>query len=681
MNVMKTFFTFIVLMSSLGGFAQNMGDGFEMLEQGNNEEAVSFFEDVLIEFPSNKTAQLCYARAVGLSGDPAKAKSLFEDMLAEYSTDFEIKLNYAESLLWNQEYRAAVSYYMNLVKEQPLNFTALLGLANSHFNVKEFDEALRYVGKALEVTPNQSNALISQKYMRLGKASQLISELQFSPAMELLDLILASFPNDADAQNTKINAYLIQNDLESAENGYLQLKDSISSLTGLALIEHKRFNDKKALEFARLAKEKIKNETKAAKKEIALERFVQALIWNGNYNEAEKQLQLLDVVYPNQDFVTRLQATFGMYTGQLKKSLSAYQVLLAKDSTSFDGNLGIANAYRAKGDLTSALLFARKTLTHYPNQKDALQLIATIENSLSPTVETVLSYTKDNGENEALSVQAHAMLPWSERFSTTFHYGYRTTENKISKEMAYNTNASFGANYRIVNNTWIHGKIGFLKANTPTNDYSDVNGSVFIKSRPLPLQYLAIGVKRELQNFNAALIEEKIFMNSLEVNYNMGTRFGLGWYTSYMFTNQTDDNQRNLLFTSLYYNFTKRPLFKAGLNYQYLGFKDQMPELYFSPSKYQAAELFASLEGTSKKWDYAADVAGGFQFVENREGTTLFRINGKVNYAISPRFQIGVYGKYSTIASETATGFEFTEVGFKLRWQVTKKPLFRIKSK
>ena len=678
---MKTFFTFIVLIASFGGYAQNMNVGFEMLEQGNNKEAVSFFEEVLIEYPSNKTAQLCYARALGLSGEPTEAKFLFEGMLKEYPTDFEIKLNYAESLLWNQEYSAAISYYTLLVEEQPLNFTALLGLANSHFNVKEFDEALIYVAKALEVTPNQNNALVSQKYMRLGKASQLISDLKFDTAIELLDLILVSFPNDVDAQNTKINAFLIQNDLAAAEKGYLQLNDSIAILTGLSLIEHKRFDDKKALKFAKQATTLIKDETKTTKKIVALERFVQALVWNGNFNEAEKQLEQLDKAYPNQDFVTRLHANFGMYTGQLKKSLNAYKSILAKDSTSFDGNLGIANAYRAKGDLTSALHFAKKTLTFYPNQKDAVQLIATIENSLSPTVETVLSYTKDNGENEALSVQAHAMLPWSERFSTSFHYGYRTTENGISKEMAYNTNASFGANYRIVNNTWIHGKLGFLKANTPTNDYSDVSGSLFIKSRPLPLQYLAIGVKRELQNFNAALIEEKIFMNSLEVNYNMGTRFGLGWYTGYTFTNQTDGNQRNLLFTSLYYNFTKRPLLKAGLNYQYLGFKEQVPELYFSPSKYQAIELFASIEGKSKKWDYAADVAGGFQFVETMEGTTLFRINGKVNYAISPRLLVGAYGKYSTIASETATGFEFTEIGFKLRWQITKKPIFRIKSK
>jgi len=678
---MKIVFTLVLVITSFWSTAQNMSSGFALLEQGKNQEAMSFFEVVLKDFPSNKTARLCYARAVGLSGKPNEAKSLFETLLKEYPSDFELKLNYAESLLWNKEYNEALTYYTLLVEEQPLNFTALLGLANSQFNVKAFDDALINVAIALEVTPNQNNALVSQKYIRLGKASKLIAALEFETAIELLDLILVTFPNDSDAQNTKINTFLIQDNLESAEKVYLQLKDSITLLTGLSLIEHKRFDNKKALNFARQATSQINKETPTNLKELALERFVQALIWNGKFKKAERQLKILDTTYPNQDFLIRLQANFGMYTGRLKESLTAYKTLLLKDSTSFDGNLGIANAYRAKGDLTSAMHFAKKTLAYYPNQKDAVQLVATIENSLSPSVETVMSYTVDNGKNEAFSMQAHTTISWKERFSTSFHCGYRTTENQISKEMAYNTNASFGANYRIINNTWIHGKLGFLKANTPTNDYTDVNGSVFIKSRPLPLQYLAIGYKRELQNFNAALIEEKIFMNSLEVNYNIGTRYGLGWYTGYTFTNQTDGNTRNLLFTSLYYNFSKRPIFKAGLNYQYLGFKNRIPELYFSPSKYQAVELFASLEGSSKKWNYAADVAGGFQFVEEMTGTSLFRINAKANYNISPRLLIGVYGKYSTIASETATGFEFTEAGFKLRWQIVKNPIFRIKSK
>ena len=146
----------------------------------------------------------------------------------------------------------------------------------------------------------------------------------------------------------------------------------------------------------------------------------------------------------------------------------------------------------------------------------------------------------------------------------------------------------------------------------------------------------------------------------------MGTNINLGWYTGLMHTQQTDGNSRNLLFSSLYYTFTKSPVLKGGINYQYLSFANQVPTLYFSPSKYQAAELFLDLTGTSGKWSYAANAAGGVQRVANDKATTLFRLEGKLNYILSNRFQAGAYGKYSNIASATAVGFEFMEVGVKV---------------
>jgi hypothetical protein len=366
-----------------------------------------------------------------------------------------------------------------------------------------------------------------------------------------------------------------------------------------------------------------------------------------------------------------------MYTGKFSKSIQVYKDLLAKDSTSFDGNLGIANAYRALGDLKSAHKYATKTLQFYPNQKDALSLIAILEKSMAPVSINTISYAIDNGNNEAISIASRIEIPISANTKGVLGYNYRTTENLDNRTMAYNTNITFGLKHRIINNTWLEGSLGFLKANAETNSYSDVNGSLFVSSRPFPKQYLKVGYGRELQNFNATLIDEKIFMNNFMVNYNMGTNFGLGWYTGYTYTYQTDDNIRNLLFTSLYYQITDRPLIKGGFNYQFLGFKEQVPELYFSPSKYQAVEIFFDLSGRSGKWNYSLNGAGGFQFVDDEKATSLYRFEAKASYEVSGRLLISAYSKYSNIASETATGFQFTEVGLSLRWQFLKAPLFR----
>ena len=39
-----------------------------------------------------------------------------------------------------------------------------------------------------------------------------------------------------------------------------------------------------------------------------------------------------------------------------------------------------------------------------------------------------------------------------------------------------------------------------------------------------------------------------------------------------------------------------RPL-KVGVNYQYIAFKEQVPDIYFSPEQYHAIEVFADIRG------------------------------------------------------------------------------------
>ena len=87
-------------------FAQEMdiNNGFLLLEKGDFEEAETFFYDYLKVDPENKTAKLCYGRAVGLSGEPAKANAMFNALLKEYPGDFEIQINYNESFLWDKKY-------------------------------------------------------------------------------------------------------------------------------------------------------------------------------------------------------------------------------------------------------------------------------------------------------------------------------------------------------------------------------------------------------------------------------------------------------------------------------------------------------------------------------------------------------------------------------------------------
>ena len=61
---------------------------------------------------------------------------------------------------------------------------------------------------------------------------------------------------------------------------------------------------------------------------------------------------------------------------------------------------------------------------------------------------------------------------------------------------------------------------------------------------------------------------------------------------------------------------------------------------------------------------------------EDDDKTAIFRAEASVQRQFSKRFSLNIYGKYSNIASATAAGFEFTEIGVKAKWLFLKKPLF-----
>ena len=93
------------------------------------------------------------------------------------------------------------------------------------------------------------------------------------------------------------------------------------------------------------------------------ERYIQALLWNQKYKLARAQIKRLKSKFPDENRVFSLEATYGMYTSNFGISLDRYQSILKKETSSFDGNLGIANAYRASGNDMKAYEYAFATHT------------------------------------------------------------------------------------------------------------------------------------------------------------------------------------------------------------------------------------------------------------------------------------------------------------------------------
>jgi len=671
----------LCLFALLGRAQESLENGFAHLENGRFQQAETFFKDYLDTDPENKTAQICYGRAVGLNGAPQKAQALFGGLLETYPQDFEIAVNYNESLLWAGNYETALPLYEKLVADYPDRFPAVLGYANTLSNLKEYESALHWINKAITLATDNGSAKISRKYIKLGYANQFVNAQDYEQGKTLLQEVFTDFPDDKDALLNLANLYLITQQVDSAKATYSRYattpKDSVTALNGMALAEHIGENEKAALQIAETARAQVARLYDLELTERTYERYVQTLIWNRKFGKARKQIDSLAQVYPDRNWILALKATLGLYTGDAKTSEQNYNAILAKDSTSFDGNLGKANALLASDKILPAYKAAFQTLAIYEDQKDALGFVEKLNLLYTPSIEEHAAYTFDNGNNVAFYTNTTADVPLSTQFRTRVSYGYRTTENTVSGNTADSHVVLAGLNYKLFPKIHLKTVVGFNNSRFMADTYTQPILEAKLQLQPLKLQNLTLGYQREVQNFNADLIEREIVQNHYGLNYNLGTNFNLGWYTQLMHTEQSDANTRDLLFTSLYYSLFRKPAVKLGINYQYLTFREQLPSIYFSPERYQAVEIFGEIRGKlSEKTRYTASMATGFQKVEEDPHMSIFRAEAGLQHQFSKKLSADLYGKYSNSASATAAGFEFTEIGFKLKWLLTKKPVF-----
>jgi tetratricopeptide (TPR) repeat protein len=688
---LKYFSSWLFFFISLNIISQEMKEGFNYLETGKYKKAEFFFKEVLKMYPKNKTARLCYGRAVGLLGESGKAIQLFTSLLQDYPSDFEVKLNYAESLLWNTNFLKAKKYYEKLIKENSTSFSALLGYANTLSNLKEFTNALIYVDKALTVLPRNQNALVSKKYIRLGLANEKVSNQKYDVAERILKENFTSFKDDKETLLNLANLYLITKQIDKAIKIYEVIgenpENKLTSLNEISLAHHLNGDNKTALSFSKKAFESLDNITLEKVKNKTIERYIQALIWNKKYALAELAIsKLLNKNKNPENWMLALNATLNIYKSNFKKSLDDYNLILKKDSASFEGNLGKANTLKASGDYNNAYKSAENTLTYHENQRDAMNFIKELDLSFTPFVETKVSYSYDNGNNEANVYNVNSEIPFSTKFKILANYQYRITSNNVTNLQAVSNNLLLGASYQFSNNLTLKGSLGVVSSDSETKKYNQLLSDISIHMKPFKLQNLELGYKRDIQNFNAELLDREIVQNNLILNYSVNTNFNLGWFTQYYYTFQSDENTRNLLFTSLYYQLLEKPSLKVGINYQNISFKNQVPTIYFSPNKFNALELFIDLvkdesAAKNKELFYGLTAAAGFQFIEGGDKQSTYRVQAKLGYKFSDRSLINIYGLQSNIASAVAsanaTSFTFTEFGLRFKWILFRDPIFK----
>lgn len=667
------------------GFTQvNMQEGFSMLEKGAFADAKIYFEDVLKNEPNNKTAKICYARALGLSGEKEESLVEFKHLQTHYPGDFEILLNLAESFMWNERYGEAAQLYNELIGIQPDNFVANLGYANANAALKNNNTALEYIDKSLSVDPKNSNAIISKKYILLAISSEYREKLSYDTSMMHLDTILSTHPDDREALLNKAVNYLWMDKPHKANKIYQELTEKdiepLEGNIGLSytnVLLHQKNQAKNFAEIAMLLAENP-NVTEANKIRAGVN-MVNALGFDRKYSQAHDMIDTLMLTY-GEDHKDLILARGRMYVwdNETQKGLKYYNFLDSTYAPSFEVKMGLAEAMRGEKKFKEAVAYIDQALEIVPNQPDALRLREVVKDEYRPKLTLDYMYAQDVGENFAYVSQVKFEVGDNGRFRSFVHFTNRRLETISDADAAQINSLAIGTKFQA------NKKLSFFAQMIPYQS-SDGDGSTIgeeillntgVQYEINKSQTAGYSFSQEIHNYNAALLRANITMSHHTFFYHIRTPYKIGLYTQLISTTQTDDNLRNLLYASLYYNLAEIPYIKFGVNYNVMTHREQFPNLYFSPDYFQNIEGFVNINNIERRKNkiiYDLTIALGRQTTRETPSEFTRRVDAKLGYRFNESSYILGYYRHSNASQATVTGFSYTAVGVQVVYTFGRK--------
>jgi len=174
-----------------------MQEGYELLDAGQYSEAELFFEKVLLLDSENKTANICYNRALGLGGGSHLALTNFLVLEQKFIGDKEILYNIAEAYMWVDNFDAAANIYEQLIGKEPESFLAHYGYANAQAAMFSMEVARTHITIAIKLKPDDEQAKLSLLNILLSSAHQAYTRGRMKVAKGYLTELSVIAPEDA----------------------------------------------------------------------------------------------------------------------------------------------------------------------------------------------------------------------------------------------------------------------------------------------------------------------------------------------------------------------------------------------------------------------------------------------------------------------------------------------------
>ncbi len=651
-----------------------MDEGFKYLEMGQLKEAENFFEAYLEDAPQNRTANICYARAIGLQGRAVDSEKIFDSLDQSHPDDYEIGLNLAECYMWQKRYSTAKQKYQALLRNDPRNFVANLGYSNALSALKYYRLSKLSIDRTLEISPDNPSAKISKKYIYLAYADSLRTSADYTNAELVLNQLNSEYPLDRDVPLNRAVLYLTSDQGKKAQNVYQEMADAhiddVEANLGLSYTSILLGRRKDALVYARLAEDALPAESDIQLKQRVGLSMVDALAFNKEWDENQGMIDSLKVSYGATKSLELADARRFVWKGQLQEGVRRYEALKLKDNSDPMVYLGLAETFNAQGLTYEANENSQWALKLMGKNPDALRLNQRIKDGRKAKFSLNMFNAEDSGENQTSFIGGTYHFPMYNNFRPYATLSYRRAHFGVLNTSSFLTQFGAGLIYQINHRFHIDGSIGksFSSPNPEDSDNNNI-ADFLLGTRVNEKLSFDLFFKRELHTYTVDLIANNIAMNHFGLNLNLVFPNGIGLYAQLMKTTQTDDNKRNLIFTSLYYNLKEQPSVKIGANFSQLSYDFDRGALYFSPDVFRSLEAFAEMQNVyveRDRWLYKFFIAFGRQNIEVQESQLTRRIELELGRRFNRRSNLMMYYNYSNAAQSTITGFSFNMFGLRL---------------
>ncbi len=310
-----------------------------LISQGKQDEALKLLNTALSQNPEDKeghslrAALLVTMRGADKSSESKQGIQEFQALVAKNPDDLSLKLVLAKAQLESGDQPAARTQLLEIIKRRPDFLEADMLLADIAFNQNSMQEAARYSAAALQIDPNNTRAQLVR-----GKA--LVRTGNLDEAAAVLNRLDRQTPDSIDVRLELARIDLMKGKYKESETAYSKLLEShpkdLRALAGLVNVD------------------------------LAQNRPEHAL------TRLDSQLRTTD----GAPEVRYLMALTGLRAGRYNVAIESLQRLADQSNGAIDFHIQLAQVYRLKGDLRSAIATLQKAATLQPMDPRPASMLA-----------------------------------------------------------------------------------------------------------------------------------------------------------------------------------------------------------------------------------------------------------------------------------------------------------------